>query len=66
MCSQIGRCDKLVAFKLDGLYKHYSKKKTQVDTLGQLKSTIYFKNNNMHQKNEKQCASQSHTTNIFQ
>jgi hypothetical protein len=65
VCSQIGGRDKLVAPKLDGLYKHCGKKKTQVDTLRQLKSTIYFKNNNMHQKNEKQFASQSHTTNKY-
>jgi len=34
VCSQIGRRDKLVAPKLDGLYKHCGKKKIQVDTLG--------------------------------
>jgi hypothetical protein len=57
VCNQIERHKKLLAPKLDGLYKHYGKKKVQVDTLGQPKGTIYFENNNVHQKNERQSAS---------
>jgi hypothetical protein len=65
ICNQIRRLDKPMALKLDGLYKHYGKKKAQVDTLGQPKNVSYFESNSMHQKNEKQFASQSHTTNVF-
>ncbi len=65
MCSQIERCEKLLALKLDGLYKHYGKKKAQVDTLGRPKSMIFFESKNVHQKNERKFACQSHTINVF-
>jgi hypothetical protein len=65
MCSQIKRREKLLVPKLDGLYKHCDRKKTQVDTLGQPKNMIYFESNNLHQKNERQPPSQSHAINVF-
>jgi hypothetical protein len=48
MCSQIKRCDNFLSLKLDGLYKHFSTKKSLEDTPSQPKGTIYFESNNIH------------------
>jgi hypothetical protein len=58
--------DKKNSPKIDGLYKHSSKKKDLVNTPGQPRGTIYLESNNIHSKNDFFFSFQSQLVNVFQ
>ncbi len=52
VCTTIEGKERILAAKLDSLYKHARRKKTKANHLGMAKGTIYYYKNFVHQKNE--------------
>jgi len=65
VCTTIKDRERLLATKLDSLYKHVGEKKAKANHLGMAKGTIYYCKNFVHQKNETSYVASLHNIMVY-